>query len=76
MRKFLSVIGGRLKSAGATTLYLVDDGVHDKRVIGLIGYNMDDTYTLGEDGGKFVFKVPELGMPIPIKVGPAGINIV
>lgn len=76
MRKFLSVIGGRLKSGQATTLYLVDEGVHDKHVISLIGHNMDDTYSLAEEAGKFVFKVPELGMPIPVRMGPAGITIV
>jgi len=76
MRKFLSVIGGRLKSAGATTLYLVDEGVHDKRVISLIEHNMDEVHTLAEEGGKFVFTVPELGMPIPVRIGPAGVMIV
>ncbi|MEW6749190.1 MAG: ATPase domain-containing protein [Candidatus Micrarchaeota archaeon] len=76
MRKFLSVIGGRLKSAGATTLYLVDEGVHDKHAISLIEHNMDESHTLKEEGGRLVFSVPELDMPIPVRIGPAGITII
>lgn len=75
IRKFLSVIEGRLKSVGATAIYLVDDGVHDKQVLSLIEHGMDETYTLEDRGGKFVMVLPELDMPIPIKIGPAGIAI-
>jgi KaiC/GvpD/RAD55 family RecA-like ATPase len=75
IRKFLSVIEGRLKSVGATAIYLVDDGVHDKQVLSLIEHGMDETYTIEDRGGKFVMVLPELDMPIPIKIGPAGVAI-
>ncbi|MFH0737503.1 MAG: ATPase domain-containing protein [Candidatus Micrarchaeota archaeon] len=75
MRKFLSVIEGRLKSVGATTLYLLDEGVHDKQVISLVEHGMDGTYEISEKGGKFLLSVPELDMPVPIRVGPSGIMI-
>jgi len=75
IRKFLSVIEGRLKSVGATAIYLVDDGVHDKQALSLIEHGMDETYTIEDKGGKFVMVLPELDMPIPIKIGPAGIAI-
>ncbi len=76
IRKFLSVIEGRLKNVGATTLYLVDDGVHDKQLLSLLEHGMDEVYTIADKGGKFVLSVGELDMPIPIKVGPSGITIV
>ncbi len=76
IRKFLSVVEGRLKSVGATAIYLVDDGVHDKQALSLIEHGMDEVFTIADRGGKFALSVPELDMPIPVKVGPSGINIV
>ncbi|MEW6036059.1 MAG: RAD55 family ATPase [Candidatus Micrarchaeota archaeon] len=76
IRKFLSVIAGRLKTVGATAMYLVDEGVHDKQMISLIEHGMDGTYTIADKGGKFVLSVPELDLPIPIRVGPTGVTIV
>jgi KaiC/GvpD/RAD55 family RecA-like ATPase len=75
IRKFLSVVEGRLKSVGATAIYLVDEGVHDRQVLSLIEHGMDETYTIVDRGGKFALTVPELDLSIPIKVGPAGVTI-
>jgi KaiC/GvpD/RAD55 family RecA-like ATPase len=74
--KFLGVINGRLKTAGATTLFLVDEGVHDKQLVSLLEQGMDEIFTISDAGGKSVLKVPEADMLIPIKVGPAGLSIV
>ncbi|HSB46671.1 MAG TPA: ATPase domain-containing protein [Candidatus Bilamarchaeum sp.] len=76
IRKFLSVIEGRLKSVGATTLYLVDEGVHDKQLVSLLEHGMDEVYTILDKGGKYAVLVPEINMEVPIRVGPAGIIIV
>lgn len=75
MRKFLGVIKGRLKNANATTLYLVEEDVHDKHVLSLLEQGMDEIYTLTEKGGKFELQVPGSTMPVPLKLGPAGITI-
>jgi KaiC/GvpD/RAD55 family RecA-like ATPase len=75
IRKFLSVVEGRLKSVGASAVYLVDDGVHDKQVLSLVAHGMDETYTIEDRGGKFVMVIPELDMPVPIKIGPAGVTV-
>ena len=75
IRKFLSVIEGRLKSVGATAIYLVDEGVHDKQALSLIEHGMDEVFTIADSGGKLVLSVPELDMPVPIKVGPSGVTI-
>jgi KaiC/GvpD/RAD55 family RecA-like ATPase len=74
--KFLSVINGRLKTAGATTLFLVDEGVHDKQLVSLLEQGMDEIFTISDAGGKIVLKVPEAEMLIPIRVGPAGLSVV
>ncbi len=76
IRKFLSVIDGRLKSAGATTLFLVDEGVHDRQLVSLLEQGMDEIYTITDTGGKVFLRVPDADIMIPIKVGPTGLAII
>jgi KaiC/GvpD/RAD55 family RecA-like ATPase len=76
IRKFLSVVEGRLRTAGATTMCLVDEGVHDKQLVSLLEQGLDEVFTITDAGGRFFLKVPEIEMQIPIKVGPAGLTIV
>lgn len=76
IRKFMGVIEGRLKKAEATTLYLVEEDVHDKRVLSLLEYGMDETYSLYEKAGKFYLDIPGTSMPVPVKLGPAGVMVV
>lgn len=76
IRKFLNLIEGRLKGVGTTTIYLVDEGVHDKQTISLLLQGMDSVYMISDDTkGEVTLTVPDLDMPIPIKVGPTGIVI-
>jgi KaiC/GvpD/RAD55 family RecA-like ATPase len=75
IKKFLSVIEGRLRSANGTVLYLVDEGVHDKQLLSLIEHGMDDVYTITDKGGKFFLRLPEVDMELPIRVSPTGVTI-
>jgi KaiC/GvpD/RAD55 family RecA-like ATPase len=75
IRRFLSVIEGRLKGGEATVLYLIDEGVHDKQLLGLIEHGMDETYELEEVNGRYRLHVPRLPMPVPVNLGPAGITV-
>ena len=75
IKKFLSVIEGRLKSANATTLHLIDEGVHDRQLLSLLEQGMDERYAITDMGGKFTLTIPELNIQVPIAVGPAGISI-
>lgn len=74
--KFLQVVGGRLKNAEATTLLLVEEGVHDKQFLGMVEHGMDDKMFVHDKGGSFELEVQSLGFSIPIKLGPNGISIV
>jgi len=76
IRKFLSVVEGRLKSVGATTVYLVDEGVHDRQLVSLLEHGMDEVFTIVDKGGKFAIQIPEITLEVPVRVGPAGIIIV
>jgi len=75
IRKFLKVIEGRLKNAGATTCYMVDEGVHDKQLMSILAHGMDEKYYITEKEGGYYLEVPLLSYEIPIKLGPSGISI-
>ena len=76
IRKFLNVIEGRLKSAGATTLFLLDEGVHDKQLVSLMEQGADERFVIVDKGGKFMLQVPDVPMDIPVRVGPSGLAVV
>lgn len=74
--KFLQVVGGRLKKAGATSLFVVEEGVHDSSLLGTVEHTMDEIYTLqSKAGGTLELKLPGLSVSLPLKVGPEGIVI-
>lgn len=75
MRKFLGVVEGRLRGSGATTLYLVDEGVHDRQLLSLLEQGMDGKFAITEGGGKFMLTVPDVDMQIPVRMGPTGITV-
>lgn len=75
VRKFLGIIAGRLRSANATTLYLIDEGVHDKQLLSLLEQGMDEKHVIADLGGRLMLTVPAVDMQLPMKVGPAGIMI-
>ena len=76
MLKFLQVVGGRLKNAGATTLIIVEEGVHDKQLISTVERSMDDKIVIVDKGGSYELEVTGMGLYVPIKMGPNGIMIV
>lgn len=73
--KFIKVVGGRLKNAEATALYLVEEGVHDKQLISLLEHSMDAKYEVFEKENNMELDIPTMKMNIPFKLGPAGINV-
>jgi KaiC/GvpD/RAD55 family RecA-like ATPase len=74
--KFLKVVEGRLKNADGTTLYLVEEGVHDKQLLSLMEHGIDEKLVLTEKAGKFELNVPSVNIPIPLKIGPSGIVVI
>lgn len=76
IKKFLSVVEGRLKSAGATTIFLIDEGVHDKQLLSLVEQGMDEKFVITDNGTKTTINIPEIDMPVPFRVGPTGIVLI
>ena len=75
MLKFLQLISGRLRNAGATTLFLIEEGVHDKQLLSMVEHVMDEKYAIIDKGGSYEFSIPEFSISLPIKIGPNGIMI-
>jgi KaiC/GvpD/RAD55 family RecA-like ATPase len=75
IRKFLKIVGGRLKEAEATTIFLVEEGVHDKQLLSLLEHGMDSVFNIEEKNGSNTLRVPMIRMDIPFRIGPSGINI-
>lgn len=74
--KFLQVVGGRLKKAGATVFMVVEEGVHDPQLLGAIEHTMDEVYAIrSKPGGGLELIVPGVSLPLPFKVGTEGISI-
>ena len=74
--KFLNIIGGRLKGASATTLYIVEEGVHDKQILTILQRGMDEVFVLEEKGGNFFLTVPRITMPLHVKLSASGMTVV
>ncbi len=73
--KFLQVIQGRLKGANATSLWLVDEGMHDKKVTTGLESLSDLVLTLADKDGGHELRIPNIPMPLSVRSGAAGLEI-
>ncbi len=74
--KFLQVVGGRLKKAGATTIFIIEEGVHDSQLLNMVEHNMDAVYHISDKSkGLLELRLPGIQLPLPIKTGSSGITI-
>lgn len=75
MLKFLQVVSGRLRNAGATVLLLVEEGVHDKQLLSMVEHIVDEKYIIVDKGGSFELDIPGPGLFLPIKLGSSGLMV-
>ncbi|MEW5996439.1 MAG: RAD55 family ATPase [Candidatus Micrarchaeota archaeon] len=73
--KFLSLVDGRLKNANATTLLLVDEGMHDEKFLTILRHAVDEEFRIRVSEGAKVVSSPELPLEVPIRVGPLGVEV-
>ncbi|MBN2478389.1 hypothetical protein JXB01_03815 [Candidatus Micrarchaeota archaeon] len=73
--KFLQVVGGRLREEKATALFLVEEGMHEKKLVATIEHMMDEKYVV-HDSGNFSIEVPGLQYKIPLRLSSAGIEVI
>lgn len=62
--KFLQVITGRLRNAGATSMFLVEDNAHDKQLISTVERLMDEKYAVLDRESALELEIPSLGLLI------------
>ncbi|MFQ6010043.1 MAG: RAD55 family ATPase [Candidatus Aenigmatarchaeota archaeon] len=58
--RFLQIMGSRLKALNALTLFLMDSGMHDEKIISTIKHLTDGTIELQKDGDKIMLRVPRM----------------
>lgn len=64
--RFIQVMGARLKSSGATTIFSLDEGMHDARVLTTLEHLTDGTIAFKIDGGRGFLSVPRMPLSRPI----------
>ncbi len=73
--KFLQVVQGRLKGANATALWIVDEGMHDRKFITALEGLCDQVLYLSDKGGVHELRISGIPIPVPIRAGAAGFEV-
>jgi len=75
--RFLQITGARLKSAGTSTLFLLEAGMHEEKAVTTLKHLMDGYVEIRKDDGKWLLTAPQNGLPewIEFKLGKNGIEI-
>jgi len=73
--KFLSLVEGRLKNANATTLLLVDEGMHDDKFLTMLKHSVNEEFTIKISEGAKLVASPDLPIEVPIRIGPLGVEV-
>lgn len=58
--RFIQVMGARLKGLGATTLFSIESGMHDERVITTLEHLTDASIEFKSEGGRDYFRIPRM----------------
>jgi KaiC/GvpD/RAD55 family RecA-like ATPase len=76
--KFVQFTGARLKSANATTLFFLEDGMHDEKVVTTIKHLTDKVLVMRQEKERWTIETEDEDLPVPadFAVGPNGIELV
>ncbi|MFH0962136.1 MAG: RAD55 family ATPase [archaeon] len=79
--RFIQIMGARLKASGATTLFSIEEGMHEERVFTTLEHITDGTIEFKSENGADFLRIPRLpaGKPISnwiqFEATPYGIEI-
>ncbi len=73
--KFLQAMEVRMREANATLLILVEEGMHDEKFLTTLKHGIDDEFTIKSGEHEKTLNGERLPIPIPIKLGPLGIEV-
>jgi len=60
--KFIQITGSRLKSSGATSLFLLESGMHDEKTVSTLRHLADEIIEIDFKGGKGKIRAPLSGV--------------
>lgn len=60
--RFTQITGARLKSSNATTLFIIEEGMHDSKVITTIKHLVDSVIEVKNENGKAMARAPMNGL--------------
>ncbi len=66
--RFTQITGARLKSSNATTLFLIEEGMHDQKVVTTIKHLVDSVIEVKNENGKIMLRAPMNGVAQWIEV--------
>jgi KaiC/GvpD/RAD55 family RecA-like ATPase len=75
--RFVQITGARMKSAGASTMFLLESGMHEEKAVTTLKHLMDGYIEIKNEGGKWMLTAPQNGLNewIPFKVGKDGVEV-
>ncbi|MCD6279165.1 hypothetical protein J7J26_00115 [Candidatus Micrarchaeota archaeon] len=74
--KFIQIIGARLKNSNATSMFLIESGMHSNEIIATIEHIMDDEITFFHEDKSWKMRIKSLdNFPITVEFSPKKIMI-
>ena len=76
--RFIQITGARLKAAGCTTLYFLESGMHEDKMVVTVKHLMDSVIEIKIENNKTYLTAPLYGLKkwVEFEVGKKGIQIV
>lgn len=73
--KFLQAMEARFREANASVLLLVEEGMHDDKFLTTLKHGIDDEFMIKSGEHDKTINGGRLPIPVPIKLGPLGIEV-
>ena len=75
--RFVQITGARLKGAGASSMFLLESGMHDEKSVTTLKHLMDAVIELKNEGGRLMLTAPQNGINdwIEFKLSKTGLQI-
>ncbi len=75
--RFVQISGARLKGSGASTIFLLESGMHEEMAVTTLKHLMDGYVEIKSEGGRLVLNAPQNGLSdwVEFKLTKTGIQI-
>jgi len=75
--RFVQITGARLKGAGASTMFLLESGMHEEKAVTTLKHLADAVVEIKSEGGRMMLMAPQNGLPdwTEFKLTKTGVQI-